>query len=539
MANVTIIVPPQIVTLTQIGSCGVPPIGASYIAGYMEKLGHTVEVIDGLGEDMYKYTKWGISNVRGITIPEIVNRIPRDTEVIGISNMWSHAWPVTRDLTIEIKKVYPKVPIILGGVNPTSLTEQVLSYPSVDYCVLGEGEETMRELVAALESGSSVKGIKGIAYRNNGNGIVINPKRERRKDLDSLPYPAYHKIPLETYIQIRQPHGAGRGRSLPIIGTRGCPFSCTFCTAPKVWSKDWITRDPSRVVDEIQYHMEKYKADDFQFEDLTAITDKDWIMRFSEELMRRNIKISWQLPCGTRTETFDEEVARTISKAGCTNITFAPESGSVDSLRWVQKKLDLNNVYKAARYSVKAGITVCGFVVIGFPNETKEDIKNTFKMLRKLAWIGFNEVSITTFTAIPGSEIFYELLKEKKVELNDEFYVGLLCMSDLMAVTSWNSNFTDKQLARLRVRAYMNFFFFAYLFRPWRFFKSFKNVILKRQENKLEKVVYDMLCKWNTHLKSILGMHKNRKDGGKGTLLTTSCCQPDSLMKVDGSSNRT
>ena len=114
MANVTIIVPPQIVTLTQIGSCGVPPIGASYIAGYMEKLGHTVEVIDGLGEDMYRYTKWGISNVRGITIPEIVNRIPRDTEIIGISNMWSHAWPVTRDLTIEIKKVYPKVPIILG-----------------------------------------------------------------------------------------------------------------------------------------------------------------------------------------------------------------------------------------------------------------------------------------------------------------------------------------------------------------------------------------------------------------------------------------
>ena len=165
----------------------------------------------------------------------------------------------------------------------------------------------------------------------------------------------------------------------------------------------------------------------------------------------------------------------------------------------------MNNVYKAARYSVKAGITVCGFVVIGFPSETKEDIKKTFKMLRKLAWIGFHEVSITTFTLIPGSEIFYELLKEKKVKLTDEFYVGLLCMSDLMAVTSWNINFTDKQLARLRVRAYMNFFFFAYLFRPWRFFKSFKNVILKRQENKLEKVVYDMLCKWRTNLKSILG----------------------------------
>ena len=125
------------------------------------------------------------------------------------------------------------------------------------------------------------------------------------------------------------------------------------------------------------------------------------------------------------------------------------------------------------------------------------------------------------------------------MKLTDEFYVGLLCMSDLMAVTSWNINFTDKQLARLRVRAYMNFFFFAYLFRPWRFFKSFKNVILKRQENKLEKVVYDMLCKWRTNLKSILGMHKNRKDGGKGPLLTTSCCKPDSLMKVDGSSNRT
>src|SRR3972149_4645263 len=108
-----------------------------------------------------------------------------------------------------------------------------------------------------------------------------------------------------------------------------------------------------------------------------------------------------------------------------------------------------------------------------------------------------------------------------------------------MAVSAWSSNFADKELRGLTLRSYMHLLLCAYLFRPWRFFKSFKNVILKMQENKLEKVVYDMLCKWNTHLKSILGMHKNRKDGGKGTLLTTSCCQPDSLMKVDGSSNRT
>ncbi len=378
---------------------------------------------------------------------------------------------------------------------------------------MGEGEETMRELAAALESGSSVKDIKGIAYRNDENKIVINPRRERIKDLDILPFPAYHKIPIENYISSRQPHGAGRGRSMPIIGTRGCPFSCTFCTAANMWETKWITRNPSKVVDEIEYHIKKYNVNDFHFEDLSSIIKKDWIMQFSEEIMKRNIKISWQLPVGIRSEKFDKEVAQTISKAGCTNITFAPESGSLEILQWADKRVDLNNMYEAAGYSVKAGIKVCGFIIIGFPNETTKDVKATFQVLRKLARVGFHEVSITTFCPLPGSEVFCKLLNDKEIELTDEFYENLIYMSDLIKVKSWNVNFTDEQLARLRIKGYANFFLTAYLFRPWRFVKSLINIILNKQDNKLEKVVYDIICRKKIQFKNMLGINKKEKVG--------------------------
>ncbi len=492
MAKVVLINPPQLYLLAQFASFIVPPIGIAYVASYAQSKGHEVEIIDAFGEGMQKFTSRGDVNLKGLTFDEIIKRIPSDVDAIGIYNLFSHAYPTVRELAENIKKGFPDVPIILGGVNPTALPEFILKNTCFDYIVLGEGEKTAVKLLERLKNGNDVDDIDGLAYRKNGK-VVINEKTELIDDLDSLPFPAYEVLPIENYIQAKSPQGAWRGRFLPIIPTRGCNFRCKFCTAPKMWKPVWRTRSAKNVVDEMEYFQKKLNVTDFHFEDLTAVSNKEWIIGLCDEIDKRGLKITWQLPNGTRSEIVDAYILKRMKASGCTNITFAPESGSQDALKFMNKKLDLKNILRASRLAVKEGMVVSAFFVFGVPGENVKSLRDSLRLLRKLARIGIHEVSITTFTALPGSEFFYELLKDGKIELNDRFFRDCLRMSDLLSAHSWLDGVTDKKLNRYRLMGFFQFFFLSYLFRPWRLFRSLWNVIRDKQETKVEKLAHEKL----------------------------------------------
>ena len=119
--------------------------------------------------------------------------------------------------------------------------------------------------------------------------------------------------------------------TVPILATRGCPYQCTYCSAPNMWLPRWIPRDPIKVVDEIEYYSKNFSAKNFPFQDLTAIIKKEWIKAFCEEIIKRNLNITWQLPTGTRSEAIDDEIASLLKKSGMTSMAYAPESGSEET----------------------------------------------------------------------------------------------------------------------------------------------------------------------------------------------------------------
>jgi radical SAM superfamily enzyme YgiQ (UPF0313 family) len=492
MANFVIINPPQVYVFTQISSASVPPIGAAYIAAYARKKGHDVQIIDAFGESMNHFYSHGIFHLRGLNFEEIIGRIPKKVDIIGITNLFSHAFPAVRDLAKRIKELFPAVPILTGGIHPTALPEFVLQQSPIDYVVLGEGEQTTINLIETLESGRTITDIDGIAYRQNVT-IKHNKKTQLIENLDTLPFPAYDLLPIENYIKAKNPHGAARGRWLPMIATRGCPYECTFCTAPSMWLPEWRNRSFQNVTDEMEYWIQKYRIEDFHFEDLAITLKKGWIGNFCDEIIRRGINVSWQMPNGTRSENVDDEIVAKLKAAGCTNITLAPESGSARVLEKMKKTVNLETIISAFRRSVKARMTTCAFFVIGTPYDDVATTKETFKLIRQLAWIGLNEISITTFTALPGCELFSKLYKEGKVQLTDEFFKELLYMADLAKAISWTKHISDKQLKHFRNWGYIQFFFLSFFFRPWRLLRSLWNIIFGVQENKLERVGYEKL----------------------------------------------
>lgn len=512
MANVLLVNPPQVYRVTQIASGVVPPIGAAYIAAYLRKHGHNVQFIDALGSGVDIFTKEGEATLRGLTLPEIVDRIPDGLDVIGVTNLFSHAWPMVRKLTHMIKEKFPEVPIVTGGINQTAIPDFVLSHGTIDYVVLGEGEITFLKLVERLEKKQSTDDLNGIAYMRDGKPVVKEKQlTDLIEDLDILPFPAYDLLPIENYIQTRSPHGASRGKCLQMIATRGCIYTCTFCTAPKMWLPKWRCRSSKNVVDEMEHWHKLYGINDFHFEDLSMIFDRSWAIEFADEVLKRDMKITWQMPNGTRSEIFDDEVIDKLKASGCSNVAFAPESGCPKTLSLVEKDLDMEDIVGGSRRLVKKGFVVCAFFCIGFPHDTIEGIKKSFKFMRKLAWIGVHEISITTFTALPGSKLFYKLRSEGKIKLTDEFFKELLYMSDLSRAATWIEGVSAAKMARLRRWGYINFFAISYLVRPWRLFSTIFHILQGVESTKVERIGHAKLSDIRRLLSIVLKKRRHIK----------------------------
>ena len=220
------------------------------------------------------------------------------------------------------------MPIVAGGEHITATAAFTLdSTPEVDVCVMGEGEETLAEIADALDRGAAFDGIAGLVVRCPG-GSRSTGSRARIRDVDDIPLPAWDLVPIDNYLDNGLGYGVDLGRSMPIIATRGCPYQCTFCSNPEMWTTRWYARDPEKVLDEIALYQERYGATNFDFYDLTAIVKRKWIIDFTNRILERGMTFTWQLPSGTRSEAIDEEVCRRLYASGCRNMSYAPESGS-------------------------------------------------------------------------------------------------------------------------------------------------------------------------------------------------------------------
>jgi len=520
MAKVTIVRPPLLVPMWSDSGPLTPPIGPAYLAASLRQAGHTARIVDGLGENPFQVTPLFDDKVMaiGLRSEEIVERIDPDTDLIGASCMFSQDWPEVRRLIGLLRRRFPSVPIVAGGEHVTAVPGFTLdTTPEIDACVLGEGEETIVDLAGAVDSGTSFEAVPGLRLRaesgdrrrlrvNGDDGTQATGTRQRIRSLDDLPWPAWDLVPIERYLDHRLGFGVNRGRSMPMLATRGCPYQCTFCSNPAMWTTRWYARDPEKVLDEIQSYRERYGASNFDFYDLTAIVRRSWILQFTRRILERGMTFTWQLPSGTRSEAIDGEVSRLLYASGCRNVSYAPESGSPEVLDRIKKVVKLDRLEDSATGAVRAGLNVKLNVIMGFPDESRRELGQTVKFLARMGLAGIHDASVSLFSPYPGSELYRELSTSARIPaLSDEYFLGLGAYKDFAQSTSYSEGVAPRTLNRYRLLGILTFYAAQYVARPWRLLRLFGNLLRHRQESRLDKSLQDLLARLHNRRRTANG----------------------------------
>lgn len=495
MATVTLLRPPLLVPTWSDSGPLTPPVGPAYLAASLRQAGHTPRIVDGLGENPFQVTSLfdGTVMAIGLRSEEIVDRIPADTDLIGVSCMFSQDWPEVRRLIRLTRARFPNIPIVAGGEHITATPQfTLMTTPDIDVCVMGEGEETLVELAKAVESSGTFDGIAGLMLRD-GDGVRSTGARARIRNLDDIPWPAWDLVPIEKYLDNGLGYGVDRGRSMPMIATRGCPYQCTFCSNPEMWTTRWTARDPESVLDEIQLYMDKYGATNFDFYDLTAIVKKSWILQFTRRILERKMVFTWQLPSGTRSEAIDDEVSRLLFASGCRNMSYAPESGSPEVLKRIKKVVKLDRLEASVVGAVRAGLNVKLNIIMGFPDESREELQQTIRFLARMGFAGVHDMSISLFSPYPGSELYHDLRKTGVIpELSDDYFLSLGAYKDFSQSASYSKGVSAKVLNTYRILGFLVFYGSQYGVRPWRVARLLMNLAQSRQESRLDKSIQDL-----------------------------------------------
>ncbi|HJQ84986.1 MAG TPA: radical SAM protein, partial [Candidatus Binatia bacterium] len=492
--HITLVRPPAVSSRFSYTIGVVLPLGPAYLAAALQEAGHRVAVVDALGEAPFQPGPTSQPNLvsHGLSIPEIVERIDPATDAVGVSVMFSQQWPHVDDLIRAIHARFPDRPIVVGGEHVTGAWPFVLdTCAPVTACAIGEGEETMVDLAAWVAGDRKLTDVEGIACRIGGRA-ERTPPRQRIRNVDAIPRPAWDLFPVAKYLDGGFTYGVNLGRSMPILATRGCPYQCTFCSSPAMWTTRYYVRDVADVVDEIASYVERYQATNVDFYDLTAIIKRDWILRFCAELERRGLAITYQLPTGTRSEVLDEEVLAALYRTGCRNICYAPESGSREVLTRIKKKVKPERMVRSIRAATRTGIVVKANLMIGFPDETRRELWETVRFGMQLAWLGVEDLPLFPFIPYPGTEMYRALHAEGRVPAMSNEAFARLGYGDLDSAPSLSPHVSGRQLAWVRFVGMLSFLVIGYLRRPWRVFRTVRALITERSTTVVELRLVDV-----------------------------------------------
>lgn len=493
---VTLIAPPVYFSKNSYSTPLTLPIALTYLAATLEKAGYAAKIVDcrGADADNIRLTPDGRFKVQGLDTQRSIEMIDPESDIIGVSIMFSQEWPQIRDYVNQVAAAFPDAVIIVGGEHPTAMPEYTLrDCPAIDYVVRGEGELTLLDLVHRIRTGQRPEEVSGVAYL--ANDVFIEASLSARMgDIREMPRPAWHLIDVEPYFQPNFTMGISHGRNMAMLATRGCPYQCTFCSNPTMWTTRYVMRPVEDVVDEIEDYVKKYQINSVDFYDLTAIVKREWILQFIAELEKRELNVTWQLPSGTRSECLDDEVIGGLARTGCEFLVYAPESGSKRTLEMIKKRVNLENLERSIKIAVRHGIVTKVNFIIGFPAETRKDIIQTLLFVFKLAFLKVDDCNITAFSPYPGSELFRELQDEGAIgQIDDEYFGNLMTQFDFTVTRTFCRNVSPSQIVFLRVVGMSFFYGLSYLRSPGKIFRLVKSVFQQRFQPRslFEQRVYD------------------------------------------------
>ena len=479
------------------------PLGLAYLGGVLEKAGYNTKILDAIGDTkpvLIKRNVEDIYNVQGLDTKGIIERIDPNTMIFAISLMFTQEWILHREFIKEVKKTLPHLIIVVGGEHPTSIPEYVLrDCREIDYVVCGEGELSMLELVHAVFNNKDTSKINGVCSINKKNEFTDNGLSKRIEYINEIPRPAWHLLKVENYFNDYFTSGLARGRNMAILATRGCPYQCTFCSSPSMWTTRYVMRDPKDLADEMEWLIAEFGANSFEFYDLTAIIKKEWTLEFCNELKKRELNhITWQLPVGTRTEALDKETLQAIYDTGCRFITYAPESGTDKTLKMIKKKVKLDRLTLSMKNAVKIGHIIRLNFIIGFPHETFFDCLKTVFFAYYCAFrYGVSDINFAIFAPYPGSELFKQLEEQKRIKVCDNYIKNLLIQFDLTKSFSYCNKVPGIMLMILRILGFSISYLIIYLTRPKKIINLIMNILRDKfvANSLIEQRVYDMLVR--------------------------------------------
>lgn len=491
--KVALINPPHIYSHTGVGAGVAPPLSIMYLGAVCEQQNYDLFCLDSVVEAPEQVNEMQPGKLyRGMSFEEISRAIAPGTHIIGLTNLFSIAFPIVIELAKVIRKNHPGSVIVVGGAHPSGAPQDTLKHPEFDYIILSEGEDTFITLCEAIRTGDleKITTMDGIAYRDDRGEIKVKPKVNFIQDLDSMPFPARHLIPHSRYSELHEGHGPTQAIYTTMLTSRGCPFKCTFCT-PELWNFKYRVRSAQSVVDEMEHCYKHYGVTEFHIEDENLTVNKARLLEICNEIIRRNLKITWQTPNGIRASVTDWEMLRAMKDSGCYHITVAPESGSPRVLKDIIKKTqNLESVTTVVERASKLGIKVAAYMMLGLPGEKVEDVELSIEYMRTLAKVGLDEVAFGVFVPLPGSHLYRELQKEGKLPATWEEFSSA---TDLSKVKSWSEFMTDDQVKVLRDKGYRAFYLTKLLYRPGKVFGSVLNILRGKETLKTERVILTLI----------------------------------------------
>jgi len=408
------------------------PLGLEYIASVLLKKNYDVKILDLEAEqiddkNLVRILKKDPFDVIGFTMPT-----PLIREVKHLINV--------------IKSGLPDTTFIVGGPHPSSLPEHSLNYTGADISIVGEGEETVVELMQTLDSEKSLDKVRGICFKNNGEKTTTEP-RPLIDDLDKIPFPARNLLRREQYWHVYTSKKKDEFYG-SIMSTRGCPNQCIFCSSKRIFGSKFRMRSVGNVCDEIEEMIQRFKIKWIYFLDDCFTLNMNRAADICREIIERKLKFKWFAE--TRVNTVNLELLRLMRKAGCEMITYGIESGDPRVLKVIRKGITVEQVKIAFKNSHKVGIRTRANFMIGHPTETREEILQTITLAKQIK--PYDSGFYITLP-IPGSKL-YEMSLEQGV-LEEDDYENLMWYGEPKTTLA---NVSLRELKELQKRAYREFY---------------------------------------------------------------------------------
>jgi len=407
-----------------------PSLALGGLAAWLRQNGFPVGLIDLHAENLYP--KDAADRVREFK-PDI---IALTSKTLG--------WPAVIEIAQMAREAVPNAKVVGGGPQMSIYAEDSLSWECFDIAVIGDGEETLLELAERYESGSELEGTPGTIVRDAKGNLIKAPPRPLEKNINKYPMTAWDLQPLDRYHCLTLPRPFAT-----MVTTRGCPWHCGYCS--QVYSEKLRFRSIELVVDEMEHLVDTYGVKEIVFFDETFTIGRKRMRKFSEEVLRRGVKVNFNIRA--RVDTVDREVLRGLKKAGLRSIHMGVEAGTDRVLKIMNKQITREQTERAFRICREEGVDTRGYFMVGYYDATPDDVND---MINFASGLGLDWASFSVATALPATDL-YRIAQERDY-VSGDFWRQYTIDGGGVIPQLETETFTAEQLRAFRTKAYMKFY---------------------------------------------------------------------------------